>query len=238
MPRSIILKVKSISNRDEIIEITDLEEQARGKIKWTQNSTVEEYEIEKITKNFQFSCVKFFLKFNHANLRASLFIHTDKFVFTIANSRQVYSAEYDVRQSYKLFLDSFNVPAASNCWGAPYTQKEIEGIMFSPTGVTVSSYPESADDSIRHIELIKKGGQGCGGNPLCGQWEFLRNKTNDKSIRAFIRTDYVYQNNPVVLINQHDAMPNEEVFLGCTKWCPEIEPPQEFKRRILSSKYI
>lgn len=88
------------------------------------------------------------------------------------------------------------------------------------------------------VKLILRGGDGCGSRLGCGKYEYLKNISSDKRIRATVKTSWIYNNqrNSETLV--YDTDPGVEIFLGCTAWCSSYGGRQDFKRSIVGATYL
>ncbi len=76
------------------------------------------------------------------------------------------------------------------------------------------------------------------GRYVGGAWDILVNSHTKKPIRAWVETKWVYKQTGLKDTQYYDLDHNEEINLGCDHWRPDLEPLQEFDRKIIRAIYL
>lgn len=116
---------------------------------------------------------------------------------------------------------------------------EIKAAVTSGFGEVIDEASAATDQSaINEVRLIQHGGDGCGSRPGCGRYEFLRNISSDRRIRATVRTTWMYNNEQYSETKVYETDPGQDVSLGCTAWCSTMGGRQDFRRSIAGASYL
>jgi hypothetical protein len=78
---------------------------------------------------------------------------------------------------------------------------------------------------------------GCGRYAFAS-WDILVNKHDTKRIRVYVQTKWVYQGTGLDRTDPYDLEPKQRLNLGCDFWRPDLDPLQEFDRKITRALYL
>ncbi|QEE50011.1 hypothetical protein FUA48_10595 [Flavobacterium alkalisoli] len=117
---------------------------------------------------------------------------------------------------------------------------EMKAAVTSEYGKVVENEADIETDqsAINQVRLIQNGGDGCGSRPGCGKYEYLKNISTDKRIRATVKTTWMYNNEQRSETKVYETDPGQEISLGCTAWCSSMGGRQDFRRSIVGATYL
>lgn len=176
--KKITLNVSSNGN-SEIIALTDYESNTTGHLFWTKNGIDNHYDILKIEKSN--SCLNFWLKFNHFNVRASLLIDDKTITINTAGTNHVFNTQKIETQKLIDFIKAMQVPQTKKCFNQTNIKNPIIESNTSRTASNTNNLSTGCGYQLtpaQRIELIKEG--------------FLLEDSNHQGFNTFSKLNYVF----------------------------------------------
>lgn len=176
--KKIKLNVSSNGN-NEVIELTDYEKDKKGHLFWTKNGINNNYEILKIEKTN--TCLNFWLKLNHFNVRASINIGNKKIIINTAGATHSFDVKKTETQKITDFINLMNVPIISDCFNTTNIRTSVIQSNTERTQASSTSLSSGCGYTLtqeQRVELIKEG--------------FLLEDSNHQGFNTFSKLNYVF----------------------------------------------